>query len=349
MKDDTLSINVILGYVGQVSLEHGIRDEIDAMRGLLRVDRPLELVLVDRSWPARWGRIVEVFGSIIDKVRYVPVRPKDVVDRGMYVVSGAMNSGIVCSSGGLILSSGDFSAFRPQEIRVMYDEWFERKKLIAPLIDGSWAVHQRPGRRVLSQGLNVGPRLYPRNVIRAIGGWEEAFDGSRGREDEAIDLCLDLYLKRVLDGGRWRDPRVIIHKVRHKNGQVEIVYKPPWDLPEKPPRIWLRCNLSFSQRVIYPRLDRGEWRTNLPVGEEDIARMSHKCDTSLLHRDVNSIPAEILRRANGVVCCCERADRAKQLDSYRSFDPPNVARLQDAFEDCLGKEYGCIDPWKQVS
>jgi hypothetical protein len=342
--NDRLSIIVIMGYVGQESLDPDVADEIACLRRLPEADIPLEVVIADRAWPVRWCRIREELGDMLDRVRYVPVRPSEWVRRGMYVVSGAMNSGAICSSGSLLLMSGDHSLYDPRQLEMMYTAWFNSEILYAPVVDFSWGEYQLPKTIEPVQGLNVGPRLLTREMLRQIGGWEEAFDGSRGRDDEGIDLCLEVLLKKEYDLERLRHPDLIIHKVPHKNGHLPFKYDPPWTEPMTPDRVRARCNLAFAQKIVYPRYEARQYRANLPVGRGELSRLRESCDISILHHAPH-VPRSTLLQANQHICACRRPDREQQLESYTKEQLPNVAALMDSFEEEFGTQYGCFDPW----
>lgn len=340
MSDPVFSITVILGYVGQKSHEPEVPNEIAALKGLCDVEVPIELIIVDRAWPERWDLITDTLPGMLERVRYVPVRPTQYVEKGMFAVSGAMNSGAICSTGELLLSSGDFSVFTPKQIELMYRGWFDHGKLYAPVVDISWGRFQIPTKIAPVTGLNVGPRLYSRNMLRMIGGWEEALDGSRGRDDETIDLSLDMVL-RTMGLERWRHPELVIHKARHEGGQMPQVFIPPWSGTE-----WkfLRCNLSFAQKVLAPRRARGEFRLNLKVTKDDIAAMREPCDITKLH-EVHGVHRSVLEQSNQIICQCQRGDRPQQLDSYDGWIPPNFCNLQDRFLRRYGRSHGLLDPW----
>jgi hypothetical protein len=342
--NDRLSIIVIMGYVGQECLEPNVRDEIDCLGLLPEVKVPLEITIVDRAWPHRWGRIRQVLGDMLDRVRYVPVRPTEWVRRGMYSVSGAMNSGGICSSGSLLLMSGDHSFYSPRQMDMMYSAWHAENVLYAPVVDFSWGEHQLPEKVESVSGLNVGPRLLTRIMLQEINGWEEAFDGSRGRDDECIDLCLEVLLREKYDMVRLRHPKLIIHKVRHKNGHLPLKYEPPWTKPVTPDRVRLRCNLAFAQRVVYPRYEARLHRANNPLPQHVIDRIGKGCDITRLHH-VQHVPPAMLLQANQHICCCNRKDREQQLETYTQFEAPDIAGLMDRFEEEFGKQYGCFDPW----
>ena len=342
--NDRLSIVVIMGYVGQECLEDGFLDEIDCLRRLPETQVPLEVTIVDRVWPYRWPRIRQVLDYMLDRVRYVPVRPTEWVRRGMYSVSGAMNSGGICSSGSLLLMSGDHSFYDPKHLEMMFSAWHSQQILYAPVVDFSWGTFQLPEREEEVHGLNVGPRLLTRTMLQQINGWEEAFDGSRGRDDECIDLCLEVLLKKEYDLVRLRHPQLVIHKVKHKNGRLPLKYDPPWTTPITPDRVRLRCNLAFAQHIVAPRYKQGQYRANQHLHQHDIDRIGRGCDVTVLHH-VERVPPAMLLRANQHICCCKRKDRKQQLDSYQQFEAPDIAALMDRFDEEFGRQYGCFDPW----
>jgi hypothetical protein len=226
----------------------------------------------------------------------------------------------------------------------MHKAWFENEDLLAPVVDFSWGVHQIPEEREPVHGLNVGPRLLTRKMLRQIGGWDEACDGSRGRDDETIDLCLEVLLQKEYDLVRYRHPDLVIHKVPHKNGTLPLRYDPPWSHPEEPPRNRLRCNLSFAHHIAYQRYESENYRANTAISVHDIPRLREPCDISRLHH-TERIPNGTLLQANRVICACHRGDREQQLESYITWRPPDIPALMDAFDEEFSTQFGCFDPW----
>lgn len=355
-----MSVVVILGFKTEdqpTDEPNSIGDEFDHMAGLKRLERDWELIVVDRDYPSRLHRMVEVFGHD-GPWRYLPPRPNLWVKEGMWSVSSSMNSGAICSRGELLVMSGDYNVFVPEQFEFIYDGWFNERKLYQPVVDFIWGVYQIPKQEEPVVGLNVGPRVVTRIMFRLMNGWDEGYDGSKGMEDEDFDIRIDV-LSRAGNGAsgigqRFRSPNLVMHKTKHSRGAPPNEYRPPWTHPVTPPWYRLRCNLAYMNRVVIPRMkDPNGYKgcmANRHVLDCEIESMRSGCH----HEDLvvaRGVPADQRAERNRNICTCERPDREKQLQSYRGWIPTDVSWMMDAFEKMCSRGYesqGSICPWYQI-
>jgi hypothetical protein len=363
MEKGLMSVVVILGFKteDQVTTAHNpVGDEFDHMAGLARLERPFELIVVDRAWPDRQHRMEEVFGARC-RWRYIPPRPSEWVKRGMWSVSCSMNSGAICSVGELLVMSGDFNVFKADQFAFIYDGWFKQRKLYQPVVDFIWGNFQIPEKEEPIVGLNVGPRVLTRAMFWLLNGWDETYDGTKGVEDEDFDVRTDALINHLVETGklnrsglrysgelRLRHPKLVFHKTDHHRASPPHPYDPPWTDPVTPPWYRLRCNLAYMNRVVMPYIRSGQYKANMAVKPVNVEAMRQGCG----HEDLiqaSRIPAERRHERNRRICTCGREDREQQLESYRAWVPPNVLGFMDRFERMFGNSYGSMNPWDMMT
>lgn len=357
-----MSIVVILGFRTEdqkVTDENPIGDEFDHMAKLVRLERPWELIVVDRDYPNRVERMIDVFGRD-GPWRYLPPIQSEWVRRGMWAVSCSMNSGAICSNGELLVMSGDYNVFEKEQFEFIYDGWFKEGKLYQPVVDFIWGNFQIPKKEEPVVGLNVGPRVVTRTMFKLMNGWDEWYDGSKGVEDEDFDIRMDALIREGNGaagiGQRFRHPRLVMHKTKHQRGAPPNEYRPMWTHPVTPPWYRLRCNLAYMNRVAVPRTERRDvgyeaCKASLHVSDEEIEKIREGCH----HEDLvvaSGVPLGQRAERNRNICACNRPDREKQLRSYSGWIPTNISWMMDAFEWMLrNKSYivsGQIDPWSHI-
>jgi len=329
--NNTLSVIVIIGYLDQPPTEESPGDEIDHCKVFLDCDRPVELTIVDRAWPARQDKVYLTFESA--RVRYIPPRPTEWIERGMWAVSASMNSGAICSNGDLLMMSGDYNVFTPKQLQLIYDSWFDSARLYQPVLDYKKGVKQIPTKIESIKGLNIGPRVLPRYMFGAVNGWDEWFDGTRGHEDEWFDMMLDVPCNRLLAPTRYRHPTLVVHKTLHAKGTPPQKYVPPWTKPNTPGWNRLRCNLAYGDHILKPQMHEGNFRgANSVLDKYDLQEMRKPC-----------------HKPN--CFACRRPDRDQQLDSYLTHQgpPAPMFELMHRFQEHFKHTYGSFNPWQAIA
>jgi hypothetical protein len=321
-----LSIIVIMGYQGQTNLSAPVvGDEFEHLAEVANTKHNVELIIVDKAWPYRSKRVIRTLESMLARVRYIPPRPTLLTSRGYFGVSSAMNSGGVCSQGQLLMFVGDFMRLQSGILDEVCDAFYEEDKLLHPVIQ-SISESLNVEKEQIFSGHNSGIKVCARHHFEKTWGWEEYFDGAYGEDDVEWQQRLDLLNNEEGVFKRVRRLGIDFHRSYHENGVMPIPFRPLWDQPVEHKRVSLRCNRVFYQSVVYPRLDRGEYRGNQVVTPEELA---------------------VLRAAKCSDHCeiCNREDRSKQLRSYAMQDLPNIPLLMSVMERTVGHRSGVLDPW----
>jgi hypothetical protein len=228
MEKGLMSVVVILGFKteDQVTTAHNpVGDEFDHMAGLARLERPFELIVVDRAWPDRQHRMEEVFGARC-RWRYIPPRPSEWVKRGMWSVSCSMNSGAICSVGELLVMSGDFNVFKADQFAFIYDGWFKQRKLYQPVVDFIWGNFQIPEKEEPIVGLNVGPRVLTRAMFWLLNGWDGPARPDQGDVLAAERLGRDVRRDQGRRGRGLRRPDRRAYQSPGRDGEAESLGAP---------------------------------------------------------------------------------------------------------------------------
>jgi hypothetical protein len=319
----TLSIILPLGFVNQVPDHNDYGDEFGHMAPLVEANCDVELIIVDRAWPNRWDRVEAMLGSMIDRVAYVPPKPSVFIDHGYRAVSSMRNAGAICSDGHLLAFVDDHLVLDPRVTEVVCEHYLETGRILCPAdsLKGRATIPEGPA----SDFSGHNPRIYMsrREDFIATNGFDEQFDGTWGEEDTDWENRIDRHLS--FHGKlRQRKRGLLWLWTEHANGKFVQEKKPFW--PELGNQSYLRCNRAYYQRVCYPRMEANNVFGNVvPTNEELDALRGHICSPDCKE--------------------CQRADRNKQIESYKiiPIDDKVSAKVQawDGRSFC-----GLIDPWE---
>jgi hypothetical protein len=358
------SIIICLGFVGQETDDvpdpstgevgdPALGDEFDHMSPLEESTYPVELVIVDRAWPKRWNRVTRALPNLVasGRVRYVPPKPSELLERGYRATSSMRNAGAICSSGELLMFVDDYCLLNANTVAKVVKASSEDNVLLHPTIFPFDRSEEVFGDH------NPGVYMATREQFMATGGFEENFDGAYGEEDTEWEMRLDRVLRQELAGGplkRVRRPGVMFPRTKHHNGWYPVMrpsimhlrkhpydLDPPWDAPagmtEDEENKWngnLRCNKALLQQVYYPELlENARVAGNVAIGPDGPI--------------VNTLRE---KRACSPECpFCNRPDREQQIMSYSRFQPDqHIVRKMQAATGVLEGKAGKMDPWTMV-
>jgi len=282
-----LSIIVTMGFDNQVNLgAPEIGDEFDHMAMAADADADFELVIVDRAWPNRWGRVQEALGSMLHRVHYIPPKPCELVDRGYRAVNSMRNSGAMCSRGEVLLYVDDYFQLDARSIERVCEVFEAERKLLCPVYMENFG----PGPDVegLSEfsGHNPGIYMCTRDQFCELGGYDENFDGAYGEADTDFQNRLDRMMWLRQKGLRFREHGVQFLYTKHANNELPEERRAPWGEPSRSPS-YLRCNRAFFRIVSTKRLETNDVVGNRIVSDEEIQRLrDEKCqdDCSICNR-----------------------------------------------------------------
>jgi len=345
---DRVSIILTLGYVDQEinTSPHGALpgecrdpdagDEIDHAGAIQSATAPWELVIVDRMWPRRWGRVAEVFGKDNENVRYIPPKPSEILDLGYRAVSTMRNAGAIMATGNLFAFVDDFCKLEGATVDMMWLFLQEENLLLTPVIFPSMADKDE-----VFGGHNGGVYACTRDHFIRLCGFDEHFDGAYGEEDTEFENRLDQLLYRygaVIDGPKQRvhRPGAVFPRTRHHNGVFEQDTTPPWEMEggddeqQRTLKTYLRCNRALFMRVYDEMIRQGERiQANKPF-------------------EPGSPELDSLRFAPCVEGCgiCNRPDREQQIESYVRFAPDQrIVQNMNVTLEKHSDRSGSFDPW----
>jgi hypothetical protein len=326
-----ISIIVSLGFIKQGNMgDLSLGDEFDHLAPIAKAQCNWELVIVDRAWPTRFGRVEEALGSVIDRVKYVPCKPSRMVEIGYRAVNAQRNSGAIVSQGDLLMFLDDFLLIDPLVVDEIHWTFYEQGLVLCPVIrEDDYPLEKYGDALTPFSGHNPGIYMAKRCVFEELGGFDENYDGAYGEEDTDWQNRLDIYLEVFHLPHRQRRRGVIFPQTKHRNGKFPEPRFPPWSIETDPE--YLRCNRVFYQRISGPRIEDRDWQGNRKLTDEERSRL----------RVGSCSPA------CGV---CKREDRPLQLKSYRVMGPDEhvVTKMRMVAEGGVKVGSGSFNPWSEI-
>lgn len=334
----TLSVIVPMGFVGQFIHDefgndtHG-PDEFEHMAPLADTEEGVELIIIDRDWPNRWGRVQEVLGVLIDRnvLVYAPPKPGTMIESGYRACCTMRNSGAILSSGDILAFVDDYVSLEGRFVPEIIDHYERTGLVLCPVTLPSIDQATPEGPPSDFGGHNAGIYMCSREQFIELNGFDENLDGAYGEEDTEFQDRLDRLLWLRQKGYRQRRRGLIWERVEHTNGEFPQETKALWAgqtlMKGRKYKVGnLRCNKSYVQHVSYPRIQKeSHYRGNIPPTKEQLAAMR----------------AEPCRED-----CprCNDDDREQQLESYLDVLKVDVD-ISAERAACPGPFCGKTDPW----
>jgi len=325
-----LSIIITMGFERQLNIESPeLGDEFDHMYPLRDATAPVELIVVDRSWPKRWLLLKQAFEGSGIRLKYIPSKPSMLLSRGYRAVNAMRNSGAIASEGCILAFVDDFFWLDASSADAVWEAWKKHRFILCPVVGQRlWPPEGHIGYQVFS-GHNPGIYMCTREQFIALGGFNEHFDGAHGeadtewqhRLDRICDTTPGWTLRRRLRGVMWK-------RTEHANGDCPQKLLYPWS--EQHPGVTtrtnsLRCNRAFYQKISVPRIAKSIFDASIPLTQDEVERLrGYRC---VAHCGV-----------------CSREDRDMQIDSYMKW-PIDEDVSRKMVDGAAYKREGIYDPW----
>jgi hypothetical protein len=323
-----LSIVVALGFIYQRNEERPeLGDEFDHFTPLRDAENDVELIIVDRAWPKRWGRVEAACAEFPDRVAYIPPRSTAAIRHGFRAASSMRNSGALVASGDLLAFVDDFCLLDGSVADAVCKHFDDHRQILCPLFHENQEAQIPEGSTQMFSGHSPAVYMCTRDDFVAINGFDENYDGAYGEEDTDFEMRLDTLL--FLRGGdrmlRVRKRGLLWRRSWHINGHFPERPKFPWG-GINVERAALRCNRAFYRAVALPRAKNNEIEGNYLLSADDAKVLAETpCDPGC--------------------SICSREDRPQQVDSYTGVFAPTFS--SDAMAGPVEFRSGCFDPWKE--